>query len=116
MRPAVTDLVRRIGLTAELAHPVRVLAKEAAGFAPREDLAAELPEVGRTLPPPGRRHRPGHRVERTLAGEDVRAEVAATAEAAAADARAHKHPVAVALRRPVSQILDEPARGRPGRP
>ncbi|MEU2392917.1 FUSC family protein [Streptomyces sp. NPDC007369] len=111
-RPAVTDLVRRVALAAELAHPVRVLAKEAAGFAPREDLAAELAQVSRTLP--ALAAATARVIERTMAGEDARAEVAAAAEAAAADARVHKRPLAVALRRPVRQILDELSRGRPG--
>ncbi|RLU79298.1 hypothetical protein CTZ27_37295 [Streptomyces griseocarneus] len=105
-RADVRHLMRRIALAAELALPVQTLAKETAAFAARPDLGPDLVRARGALP--GLAAATAKAVEHTLDGHaDAPATVAAAREDLTAYIRTAKHPVEVALRRPVQQILTE---------
>ncbi|MFI9081827.1 FUSC family protein [Streptomyces sioyaensis] len=105
-RENVQALVRRIALAAELAQHIRILAKETAAFAAREDLAGDLARARRALP--GLVTATAQAVEHTLEGhDDARPAVAAARKNLATYIRTSTQPVEIALRRPLQQILDE---------
>ncbi|MFE2252337.1 FUSC family protein [Streptomyces lavendulae] len=104
-REEIRDLARRLLLARDLCAAVETLAQEAAAFAGREDLAADVARARRDLP--GLAAATVRAVDVALAGGDARAEVAAARSVFAAYAVAVPLPVAVALRRPFHRLLDE---------
>ncbi|GAA0303027.1 hypothetical protein GCM10010302_46930 [Streptomyces polychromogenes] len=113
-REAVARQARSVSVVDGAAPHLTTLAREVAAFAGREDLADDVRRAGARLP--GLASLTARAVEDTLAGTDPRPAVAAARAELAAYTRADSRPLAVALRRPFQQVLEDldPAPGPPG--
>lgn len=98
-------LARAIATADGLAPHVSILAREAATFAARNDLAPDLARSRRRLP--ALAAGTAQAIARALSGDDPRPAVTLARNELAAYARADSRPAAVALRRPFHLILDD---------
>ncbi|MFC9294173.1 aromatic acid exporter family protein [Streptomyces sp. NPDC057011] len=104
-RDAVRVQAERIAAADRLTAHVASLAREVALFAGREDLAPDLARAGQRLPELAALT--ARAIEDTLTGKDPRPAVAAARDYLNAYARADSRPLAVALRRPFHQVLND---------
>ncbi|MGW6690888.1 FUSC family protein [Streptomyces sp. NPDC054961] len=104
-RDAVRLQARSIALADGLTVPLANLAGEVARLAGREDLVPELDRARLRLPELG--SLTARAIEHALTGDDPGPAVNAARDRLAAYAHADSRPVAVVLRRPFAQVLDE---------
>lgn len=104
-RDAVRLLARRITTADALTAHVTALAREVAALTGREDLAPDLARARRRLPELAALT--ASAIGDTLSGEDPRPAVTTAREHLAAYAHADSRPLAVTLRRPFQQVLDD---------
>lgn len=108
-RDTVRLQARRIATADGLTAPLTTLAREVARLSGRGDLAPDLARAGRRLPELA--SLTARAIGHTLSGDDPRPAVDAARDGLAAYAHADSRPVAVVLRRPFAQLLDELAQG-----
>ncbi|MFD5421416.1 FUSC family protein [Streptomyces sp. NPDC127069] len=104
-RESVALQARSVAAVDGTAPHLATLAREVAAFTRREELAADLQGARARLP--ALASLTARAVEDTLAGADPRPAVAAAREELAAYARTDSRPLAVALRRPLQQVLED---------
>ncbi|MFD7256409.1 aromatic acid exporter family protein [Streptomyces sp. NPDC059874] len=104
-RDAVRIQARHIATSGGLSAHVATLAREVAALTGREDLAPDLARARRRLPELAALT--SRAIEETLSEGDPRPAVTAARDFLTAYAREDSRPLAVALRRPFQQILDD---------
>ncbi|MFD9405830.1 aromatic acid exporter family protein [Streptomyces sp. NPDC059989] len=104
-RDAVRLQARHIATADGLTAHVSTLAREVAALTGREDLESDLARARRRLPELA--SLTARAIEDTLSGEDPRPAVTTARDHLTAYARADSRPLAVALRRPFHQLLND---------